>query len=117
MNYEDIIAGFRSLQASDFDYNTVDSRGWERLAELTDALLSGDGAEKAIPELFSVMERLPDADLGSPFGGRTEGDSREQRAGLDQGRGGHRRTRSDSTNTTAFRNSGGQGNPAQARGG
>jgi hypothetical protein len=38
----------------------------ERLAELTDALMSVPDREKAIPELFSVMERLPDADLGSP---------------------------------------------------
>jgi hypothetical protein len=38
----------------------------ERLAELTDALMNVPDAEKAIPEMFSVMERLPDADLGSP---------------------------------------------------
>jgi hypothetical protein len=66
MKYEEIIAGFRGLQASDFDYNNADARGCERLAELTDALMSIPHAEKAIPELFSVMERLPDADLGSP---------------------------------------------------
>jgi hypothetical protein len=66
MTYEEIIAGFRALQAGDFHYMNVGARGWERLAELTDALMSAPGAEKAIPELFSVMERLPAADLGSP---------------------------------------------------
>jgi hypothetical protein len=66
MKYEEIIAGFQALQASDFDRMNIDARGLERLAELTDALMSVPEPEKAIPELFSVMERLPDADLGSP---------------------------------------------------
>ena len=55
----------RALQASDFDYKNINARGCERLAELTDALTSVPGAEKAIPEMFSVMERLPDSDVGS----------------------------------------------------
>jgi hypothetical protein len=66
VKYEQIIAGFRALQASDFDDMNVDARGRERLRELTDALMSAPEPEKAIPELFSVMERLPDVDLGSP---------------------------------------------------
>jgi hypothetical protein len=66
MTYEEIIAGFRALQAGDFDYKNINARGLERLAELTDALMNVPDAEKAIPEMFSVMERLPDADLGSP---------------------------------------------------
>ena len=66
MKYEEIIAGFVALQASDFDHMNVDARGLERLSELTDALMNAPGAEKAIPELFGVMERLPTADLGSP---------------------------------------------------
>jgi hypothetical protein len=66
MKYDEIIAGLRSLQAADFDWNDVDASGRERLAELTDALMSVDNPEKFIPELFSVMERLPDSDLGSP---------------------------------------------------
>jgi hypothetical protein len=66
MKYDEIITGLRSLQAADFDWNDVDASGWERLAELTDALMSVDNPEKFIPELFSVMERLPDSDLGSP---------------------------------------------------
>jgi hypothetical protein len=67
MTHEEIIAGLRMLGPSDFDYDNVEARGWERLSELTDALLAlPDGREAAIPELFSVMERMPDADLGSP---------------------------------------------------
>lgn len=66
MTYEEITAGFRALQASDFDYKNINAHGWERLAELTAALMTVPGAEKAIPEMFSVMERLPDADFGSP---------------------------------------------------
>ncbi len=66
MKYEEIITGLRTLHAGDFDYMNFNARGWERLAELTDALRSAADPEKAIPELFGVMERLPDADLGSP---------------------------------------------------
>jgi hypothetical protein len=66
MKYEEIVAGLRLLQPTDFDYKNVEARGWERLSELTDALIGSGEAEKAIPELFSVMERMPDADLGSP---------------------------------------------------
>ena len=66
MDYQEIIAGLSSLQASDFDYANTDARGWEKLSQLTGALMSSQGPERAIPELFSVMERLPDADLGTP---------------------------------------------------
>ena len=66
MNYEEIVAGFRALQASDFDCKNISARGWKQLAELTEVLMNVDGTEKAIPEMFSVVERLPDADLGSP---------------------------------------------------
>ena len=66
MKYEEVISGFRALRASDFDYMNVDARGLERLSELTDALMLLPDKEKAIPELFDVMERLPEAELGSP---------------------------------------------------
>jgi hypothetical protein len=66
MTYEEIVDGFRALQASDFDYQNIDARGWERLAELTDALKTVPDAENAIPDMFGLMERLPEADLGSP---------------------------------------------------
>ena len=66
MKYDEIIAGLRALHAEDFDSMNVDARGGERLAELADALMSTEEPEKAIPDLFAVMERLPNADLGSP---------------------------------------------------
>jgi len=68
MTYEEIITGLRTLNRSDFDYNNSDAQGGERLSELTDALMAtpGGSSEAAIQELFSVMERMPDADLGSP---------------------------------------------------
>src|SRR6266851_2546205 len=66
VKYDQIIAGFRALQTSDFDDMNVDARGRERLWELTDALMNESEPEKAIHELFSVMERLPDVGLGSP---------------------------------------------------
>ena len=66
MDYEQIIAGFRSLSARDFDLQDINARGYERLAELTEALKKADAAEKAVPELFGLMERLPDVNLGSP---------------------------------------------------
>ncbi len=68
MTYEEIIAGLRALRPSDFDCNNVKARGRERLYELTNALKATPGGppEAAIPELFGVMERMPDADLGSP---------------------------------------------------
>ena len=68
MTYEEIITGLRTLGPSDFDYKNLDARGSERLSELTDALMAtpGGSQEEAIRELFSVMERMPDADLGSP---------------------------------------------------
>lgn len=68
MKYEEIIAGLRTLRPSDFDYSNMEARGCERLSELTDALIamSEGPPEAAIPELFRVMERMPDADLGSP---------------------------------------------------
>ncbi|HZR58475.1 MAG TPA: hypothetical protein VFA74_16500 [Terriglobales bacterium] len=68
MTYEEIITGLRTLTPSDFDYNNISARGGERLSELTDALMAipGGSSEAAIEELFSVMERMPDAELGSP---------------------------------------------------
>jgi hypothetical protein len=66
MTYEEVISGLRSLEARDFDYNNIDACGWERLEELTVALMELPSPERAIPELFSVMERLPESDLGSP---------------------------------------------------
>ncbi len=61
MTYEEVISGLRALEAKDFaDYAS------ERLDHLTDALMELPSPERAIPELFAVMEHLPDSDLGSP---------------------------------------------------
>jgi hypothetical protein len=66
VTYDQIIAGFRALQAVDYDYGNEEARGWERLDELTDALTTVPDPERAVPEMFALMERLPDTDLGSP---------------------------------------------------
>lgn len=66
MTYEEIIEGFRALEASDFDLMNVDALGRERLYELTDAVMTLPSPEKTIPEMFAVMERLSESDLGSP---------------------------------------------------
>jgi hypothetical protein len=61
MTYEEIISGLRALEEKDFgDYVP------EQLHQLTDALMKLPSPERAIPELFAVMERFPDAELGSP---------------------------------------------------
>jgi len=66
MTYEEIVAGFRALEASDFDLMNVNSQGRERLYQLTEAVITLPSPEKAITEMFAVMERLPECDLGSP---------------------------------------------------
>src|SRR5262249_15217200 len=66
MTYDEIISGLDALRASDFDDSNIDARGREKLYELTDAIMSLSSPERAIPALFAVVERLPDADLGSP---------------------------------------------------
>lgn len=66
MTYDEVISGLEALQPSDFDDSKTDSAGRERLYELTDALLLLPSPERAIPALFAVMERMPEADLGSP---------------------------------------------------
>jgi hypothetical protein len=61
MTCEEVIAGLRALKAEDFaDYVP------EQLDQLTDAVMELPSPEQAIPELFAVMERFPDSDLGSP---------------------------------------------------
>jgi hypothetical protein len=52
-DYEEIIAKLRELQASDFDYNNADARGWESLAELTAALMNSGNAEKQSLNCFT----------------------------------------------------------------
>ena len=66
MNYEDILGELCALEQRDFAYGSAEVNGPERLEQLTDALLELPERQRAVPELFGVMERLQEADLGSP---------------------------------------------------
>ncbi len=61
MTYEEIISGLRALKEEDFGDYVPD-----QLYRLTEALMKLPSPERAIPELFAVLERFPDAELGSP---------------------------------------------------
>ncbi len=61
MTYEEIISGLRALKEEDFGDHVP-----EQLYELTEALMKVPSPERAIPELFGIMERFPDAELGVP---------------------------------------------------
>ena len=61
MTSDDIVSGLRSLTDDDFgDYVP------QKLYDLTEAVRNLPSAEQVIPELFAVMERFPDAELGTP---------------------------------------------------
>lgn len=61
MNLEQIVSELRLFEPNDFlDYVP------EKLDRLIDALMESPNPELGIPELFALMERLPDCDLGSP---------------------------------------------------
>ena len=66
MEFEEIVNGLQTLDASKFDLDNEDADGKQKLSELTDASLLLPSPERIIPELFKVIERLPDSDLGSP---------------------------------------------------
>ena len=61
MTFKEIISGLRALQTDDFEDGPP-----QRLKELTDAVLKLPLPDQAVSELFAVMERFPDSDLGSP---------------------------------------------------
>lgn len=61
MNYEQIVSVLRSFESKDFDRCIP-----AQLYELIDDLMKLPNPNQVIPELFALMERLPDADLGSP---------------------------------------------------
>lgn len=65
-SFEQIVAGLAALKAEDFDYHKPGFDGNERLHELTKELMALPQPERGIRALFDVMERMPDADLGSP---------------------------------------------------
>lgn len=64
--FDQILAGLATLKAEDFDYHTPGIDGPDRLYELTEELMTLPQPERGAPALFDVMERMPDADLGSP---------------------------------------------------
>jgi hypothetical protein len=61
MTYEEVVSGFRALEEKDFGDNVPD-----QLYVLTEALMQLPSPERATSELFAVMERFPDAELGTP---------------------------------------------------
>lgn len=64
--FDQILAGLAALKAEDFDYRTPGFNGNERLHELTDELMTLPQPERGVRALFDVMERMPEADLGTP---------------------------------------------------
>ena len=61
MTFEEIVAGLNALTEEDFADEVPG-----RLHELTGEITALAEPEQAIPELFLLMERLPDADMGTP---------------------------------------------------
>jgi hypothetical protein len=66
LNYQQIIESLNALKSEDFDMNLNEADGPQKLRLLTNELLQQANPQRAIPQLFAVMERMPDADLGSP---------------------------------------------------
>jgi len=62
----DVVADLDSLAVLDFDPMNVGSYGDERLRAICIELGERDDAEWWAPLLYSFMERLDEADLGSP---------------------------------------------------
>ena len=61
MTCNEIILGLRSLKDDDFGDNAP-----QKLYDLTEAVMRLPSPERIIPDLFGVMERFPDAELGTP---------------------------------------------------
>jgi len=61
MTCDEIISGLRGLRDEDFgDYVP------QKLYDITEAVPKLSSPELVVPELFAVMERFPDAELGTP---------------------------------------------------
>jgi hypothetical protein len=58
---ESVITALQQFQATDDDSINV-----QRLREIFDGFRENQGRECVIPHMFSVLERFPEADLGSP---------------------------------------------------
>jgi hypothetical protein len=63
---DQIVAELWVLTADDFDYNNVEMRGPERLQAVCAEVLKLPVPHAVFPEIFRLMERLSDSDLGSP---------------------------------------------------
>ena len=62
----DITADLDRLSAKDFDLSFPDADGAERLRDLCDELRAVDEVASVAAPAFALMERLPDAELGTP---------------------------------------------------
>lgn len=62
----EVAADLDSLTVLDFDPMNLESRGEERLQAICVEIGEGHDAQRWAPLLFSFMERLDEADLGSP---------------------------------------------------
>ncbi len=62
----EIAADLQTLSLLDFDPMNVDADGDERLRALCTELAERDDPEQWAPLLYSLVERLDEADLGSP---------------------------------------------------
>ncbi|MEP4545295.1 MAG: hypothetical protein ABJ000_03890 [Saccharospirillum sp.] len=66
MNFDEITAELEKLEAKDFDFNNAEMDGPERLDNLVRDLLATNEPELATIQMFRLMERLNDSELGSP---------------------------------------------------
>ena len=64
--FEEIVASLNALQAGDFDYKGPHYDSKDKLNELTAELIASPHPERGVPVLFDILERMPEADLGSP---------------------------------------------------
>ena len=63
---EEIAADLEALEPPDFDDHSTGPDGLERLGRLCDEMLALGDISSCAPALFRTIERLGDADLGSP---------------------------------------------------
>lgn len=56
----------RALSADDFDYDNPEAVGWEHLQSICEELKDRGTVMDCADDMFDLMERLDDVDLGSP---------------------------------------------------
>lgn len=56
----------QALTADDFAYDDPLSDGWEQLRSICDELQGSDAVMNCAGDMFALMERLDDVDLGAP---------------------------------------------------